>query len=145
MKNKITIAGILIIAMMAFGSFASLASAFPEDADYQLFEGSTSGQGNVWSIDKADALDINGEPKFSFGDIIPESVTAYIFLKGTFEEIVLVPAQVIINENRISLIFDPATVHPYVGLVNNCGVTGQLLNGETFLSTGPGFAFARTR
>jgi len=125
MKRTRIIAGLIVLSMIALASFASLAKA---DVVYVPSGIQVSGNGNTWQFDT--------QGVFSGKEV--ESVKAVYWI-GTTEHTV-VQKNTVLNDNKVQLVFDSNDLIQGI-TVDGTRIEGVLSNGDTFLVSGPGWAF----
>ena len=133
-KTKIMLAGLTLLSVMAFASFAAVSAA-----DYNIVDYQVSTNGNVWTISTKNTL--QGGP-FS-GKSATNIQVVYWLDDG--DEKVLNPIRIHKTEGKITLYFDSAETRPLRDTVEGGRVTGDIVGGGTFIATGPGFAWGRRR
>lgn len=136
MKKTIMITALLVASVIAIASFASTAIAV-DNKFVPLATIQVSGNGNTWQVNIGDLTDIT--------DI--EAVYWYSDGLGDFPEIDLLPDNVVINNNKIQLVFSTSTLGAIpASTTNGTRITFNSPDAPELITvSGPGFAWGRTR
>jgi len=126
MKSKLVIAALIVIAAPMLVSFPS---AMADATYYPIL--AVSNQNVVWTVDTMKL--------FSGKDVNPTTIVVHYWITGT-ESVpyTLYPYKVSLADSQFKLWFNAADM-PSTAVKNT--VEGSLTTGETFLATGPGWAF----
>jgi len=126
MKSKLVIAALILIAAPMLVSFPS---AMAEFTYYPIL--TVSNQNVVWTVDTMKL--------FSGKDVRLNTIVVHYWITGTEPDpSTLCPYKVSVADSQVKLWFNAADMPPTA--VKNT-VEGSLTTGETFLATGPGWAF----
>jgi hypothetical protein len=134
MKKTTVLIG-LALSLVALMLIAPALAITYSILDYQI-----ANNGKIWRISTTDQLGNS----FSGKDVI--EVHAYYWLTAQVEPNgELVPTRIHKHEGKITLYFDSAEIQQLSGTVIYTKVNGTIVGGDTFIATGPGFAWGRTR
>ena len=129
MKSKYVLAGLLALSMVSVAYVATVAAT---DDYYPHLRPTPSGV--TWQFSTTEPIE---GWSFSGKDIIKDTVEAFYWATDVPEK--EIPIQKIITTDKlVTLVFDPADLPAYA--VGN-SVSGTLTNDDTFLASGPGFAW----
>jgi hypothetical protein len=135
--------GIVALALLLIAVLGCIASA----AAYDIFpeEPKISANGNVWQFHTHTSVS-----DFSGNDVVASSIVATYFTQtggvGS-NPIIVVPKNIVLNNNKVELVFNAQDFPPLPPdtVVLSTQITGTLVDGRTFIATGPGFAFGGIR
>lgn len=126
MKHTYVSAGIVALLIVAIAAVATVAATINLELTYQ-----SNSNKIVWRF--------NTNGQFSGKEIVESSIVAVYWLEDGIEHTVT-PGQIITTNNHVALVFDSTGFPDHA---SGARVTGQLINGNDFLATGPGFTWGR--
>ena len=135
MKRRYILAATLVLLAMML---ASIGLAIAQTEFYPALEVPTKLKGMVWYFKTYD--DVSGS--FNGKDVIKSSIVAYAWDNdGNYHY--LQPVVILKTQNYVFLFFCPRNL-PTVDIAGTT-VTGELTNGDSFIASGPGFAWGGIR
>ena len=139
MKKTTLIAALLLLSVMTFAYIGTVAAEVAYDF-YPIL--AVNSKGTSWQFATGDS--------FSGKDVDESSIVATCFISATDPDgnaiivtITIEPKQIITTDKTVKVMFNEGNLPPSAETTT---LTGELLStSETFLATGPGFAWGRTR
>ncbi len=134
MKSKFAKIGLLLALSIMATSIISV-----QATEIELPSVTIKKNGVIWDISTQDYFGA----KFNGKDVYPTTIVVKYWIETSdgliYSEIV--PSDIKLTPNKITLIFDldDLPTEP----VDGTSITGELIGGDTFLATGPGFAWRR--